>query len=61
MKYYKISDQELLSLLHVARELTGLEMAGVDNWDDGGMVSECLEDYPEPTLESIAEEYDEVV
>ena len=61
MKYYKISEVELLSLLKGSRELTGLENAGVDNWGGCDMVSECLEDYPKPTLESIAEEYEEVV
>ena len=61
MKYYKVSEEELLILLKDSRWLAGLENAGVDNWGGCEMVSYCLERYPEPTRESIAEEYDEVV
>ena len=60
MKYYKISESELLSLLKDSRELTGLEAAGVDNWGGVDFVEESLEDYPVPTLESIADEFEEI-
>ena len=59
-KYYKISESELLDLLKSARTLEGLEGAGVDNWEGCDYVSEVLEDYPKPTLESIAEEYERI-
>jgi hypothetical protein len=60
MKYYKISEDELLNLLKSARTLEGLEGAGVDNWEGCDYVGEILEDYPEPTLESINEEYEQI-
>jgi hypothetical protein len=59
MKYYKISEEELLDLLESSRTLCGLEAAGIDNWNGYDCIEECLEDYPEPTLESIAKDYEE--
>lgn len=61
MKYYRISESELLSLLKDSREFIGLEAAGVNCWGGVDFVEECLEDYPRPTLESIAEDYEEVL
>ena len=60
MKYYKISETELLGLLKASRELTGLELAGVDNWGGIDFVEESLEGYPVPTLESIEDEFEEI-
>jgi len=60
MKYYKISEDELLSLLKESRQLYSLERAGVDNWEGYDERWEYLEDYEEPSLESIAEEYEEI-
>ena len=58
MKYYKIEEQELLSLLSDSRVLTGLQAAGVDNWEGNDIVGECLEDYPETVAEDLPSLYE---
>lgn len=43
-KFYKISESELLELLARDWCLCHMEIAGVDNWEDGGMVSKFFEE-----------------
>lgn len=39
-KYYKISESKLIELLARDWKLSHMECAGVDNWDDGGLIHE---------------------
>lgn len=41
-KYFKVSESELQELLADLLELNTLKRAGVDNWEDGGLVSEIF-------------------
>ena len=46
-------------LLHAEHQLNAMEMSGVDNWDDGGMVAEYLEECPCPCAACEAEKAEE--
>lgn len=39
-RYFKISENELVELIARDWRLGHIEAAGVDNWEDGGMISE---------------------
>lgn len=43
-RYFKISESELIELLSSTIQLSHLEMAGVDNWNDGGMTYEFFKE-----------------
>lgn len=43
-KWYKISESKLLELIARDIEYSALECAGVDNWDDGGVIHEYFEE-----------------
>lgn len=43
-KWYKISESNLLKLIARDIEYSALECAGVDNWDDGGVVHDFFEE-----------------
>lgn len=47
MKYYKISEKELIQLLNDSAWLKALDCAGVDNWDGCGYASEDFEEIDE--------------
>jgi len=44
MKYYRVSEEDLKSLIRDSAELNHLESAGVDNWCGYSMRWEMLED-----------------
>lgn len=41
-RYFKVSESELLELIARDWQFAQLEAAGVDNWDDGGVVYESF-------------------
>jgi hypothetical protein len=59
IKYYKIEEQELLSLLSDRRELTALQGAGVDNWDGYDYAMDFLSDQDKTTAEDLPNMYEE--
>jgi len=58
-KYYKIEEQELLSLLSDSRELTALQGAGVDNWCGYDDRWEGMDEWEETTAEDLPSMYEE--
>lgn len=57
-KFYKISESELVELLATKWSLDHMYIAGVDNWEDGGMVYEYFaEDCKAAGLPEINESY----
>jgi hypothetical protein len=59
-KYYKIEEQELLSLLSDSRKLIALEAAGVDNWDGYDYAMDFLSDQDKTTAEDLPSMYEEL-
>lgn len=58
-KYYKIEEQELLSLLSDSRKLIALEGAGVDNWDGHDYAMDFLSEEDKTTAEDLPSIYEE--
>lgn len=59
-KYYKVSGEELLSLLKDSAELAALEGAGVDNWCGYDERHEFTDESDEVTIEDLPQLYEEI-